>query len=110
MTATPNTAALTALLERVDAGEWWDDLPRPAVLHTDLCWKSFNGSLDAAKALHEAVLQGCAWFIESAYRGDAPTAAIEGHGISVDASNDNPARAWLIAIIRTLAAIKEPKT
>jgi len=36
MTATPNTAALTALLERVDAGEWWDDLPRPAVLHTDL--------------------------------------------------------------------------
>jgi len=99
-----DTQALRDLLVKVEAGEWWGDLPRPDCMHTDLCWKAFNGSLDAAKALHEAVLPGCAWFIESAYRGDAPTAAIEGHGISVDASNDNPARAWLIAILRALIA------
>lgn len=55
-----DTAALTTLLERVEAGEWWDDLPRPAILHTDLCWKAFNGDLNAAKLLHEAVLPGCA--------------------------------------------------
>lgn len=104
----PQTAALNALLERLEAGEWWNDLPRPAILHTDLCWKAFNGDLNAAKALHDAVLPGCAaWFIESSYRGEIPTAAIEGNCISVDASHEIPARAWLIAIIRALIAAAE---
>ncbi len=105
------TAALQALLDRVEAGEFpADTSARDLGIASDglpiikTMYSAFSGSLDAAKALHEAVLPGCAWFIESAYRGDAPTAAIEGHGISVDASNDNPARAWLIAILRALIA------
>ena len=111
MTATPNTAALTALLERVDAGEWWDDLPRPAVLHTDLCWKSFNGSLDAAKALHDAALPG--WDMQiNTYEDDSFEASVS-QPLQVktyDGVSPFMARAWLLAILRALAAIKEPKT
>ena len=103
MTATPNTAALQALLMKVEAGEWWANLPRPDILHTDLCWKAFNGSLDAAKALHDAVLPGYEWLLGKSNAKVFPyndTADIAGsYGMASD-----PARAWLIAILRALIA------
>ena len=108
------TAALQALLERVDAGEWWHDMPRPDCLHTDLCWKAFNGSLDAAKALVKAVCpgahqvnvdwgpSGCGaklfWWPD----GLSDAAQIETQGY-----DDDPARAILAAIIRALIADTE---
>ena len=108
MTATPNTAALQALLMKVEAGEWWANLPRPDILHTDLCWKAFNGSLDAAKALHEAVLPG--WIGNFGTDGFAKVA--KGGRVQtvmeVARVDDNPARAWLIAILRALIAQATP--
>lgn len=95
--------ALAALIEAVEMGEWWGDLPRPAELHTDLCWKAFSGSLDAAKALHEALLPGWEWDVASSdaaavFRGNAL------HGPAELAAAANPARAWLLAILGALAA------
>ena len=114
MTATPNTPALQALLERVEAGEWWDDLPRPAALHTDLCWKAFNGSIDAAKALIEAVCidahqvtvdwgpSGCGAKLVWWPDGLSDGREIASHGYDVD-----PARAMLGAVIRAMIADTE---
>lgn len=64
--------------------------------------KAYNRSLDAAKALHEAVLG--VKFNYSVQKDRASvmtwTHSIEGRTISVD--NKIPARAWLIAIIKAL--------
>ena len=96
---TDHITALRALLAKVEAGEWIGDLPRPTILHTDLCWKAFNGSLDAGKALHQAVLPGWDWLIGS--QGEAAVYFGE-RGPRFDAVNIHPARAWLIAILRAL--------
>ena len=100
--------ALRDLLVKVEAGEWWGDLPRPDCLHTDLCWKAFNGSLDAAKALHEAVLPG--WMGSFATDGFARVAK-GGHVLTVMECchiDNSPARAWLICILRALIAQATP--
>ena len=103
------------LIEAVEGGEWWGDLPRPAELHTDLCWKAFSGSLDAAKALHEALLPG--WkknltFTEFADGSGAVTmfgpladdAGKWDFAPKYEARCNNPARAWLLAILRAVEA------
>ena len=65
---------------------------------------AYRGSLDAAKALHEAVLPGWVWGKNQ-------------HGIWVSksinqvgyyGSSDNPARAWLLAILGALIAKETP--
>lgn len=73
---------------------------------------AFHGSLDAALALHEAVLSG--WRIEEIHQKYSR----EGMGpfyVSLERKNDlanvlamsaSPARAWLIAILRALIAIE----
>jgi len=77
-------------------GDTWSDL-----------LNAYDGYLDAAKALHEAVLPG--W-----------GAAMEAHGWAIvrhptkrfldcQATSDNPARAWLLAILEALIA-QEPDT
>ena len=114
MTATPNTAALQALLERVEAGEAsWNRLasiaedampPKEAALAAT----ANRGSLDAAKALHEAVLPGWHWSLYDdngigIYEAQIEVHDWQGEPIS-GASKCNPARAWLIAILKALAA------
>jgi hypothetical protein len=100
-------AALIELRDKVKAGEFGT----PDTPHCDLpvvhLIQAYCGSLDAAKALHEAVLPGFAWFVQSDYRGDNPEASIEGHCVSVCFESDNPARAWLLAILEALIA-EEP--
>lgn len=108
----PDRNSLAALIEAVERGEWWGDLPRPAELHTDLCWKAFSGSLDAAKALHEAVLPDEGWEVyrTAKYPGMIPGsssykfAAKVGWGTTHRGDADTPARSWLLAILRALAA------
>jgi hypothetical protein len=70
---------------------------------------SYSGSLDAAKALHEAVLPGFAWFVQSDYRGDSPESSIEGYCVSVCFESENPARAWLLAILEALISQESEK-
>lgn len=114
--------ALTDLLAKVEAGAWpedWREVTRAISLRPDdrhlLAQKAFNGSLDAAKALHEAVLPE--WVVNHlTIWGDfcrielCQTHLKDGgmwHGsndLSIDAENRLPARAWLIAIIKALIA------
>jgi len=114
--------ALQNLLERVEAGKYkfngWADQPleRKHMAKVD---DAFNGSLDAAKALHEAVLPGWRPSIELGgfdafnrqrpadqwtavlwYKNPSSILALEGPL----GKNADPARAWLIAILRALIA------
>lgn len=111
MTAT--TDALRALLEAVKAGalpdEDWRlmrDIWSPRNWH-DLGHNvryAFHGSLDAAKALHDAVLPG--WHGSFSTDGFARVAK-GGRVLTVMESchvDCKPARAWLIAILVALIA------
>ena len=81
----------------------------------DLC-AAYDGSLDAAKALHEAVLKGWTmdqmnqWHEDGTPRGWAvhllrhkplPKKREQGSGFGI-----TPARAWLLAILRALHAME----
>jgi len=104
--------ALAELVAKVEAGEWPSRgaylIPgefRPADPGL-----AFQGSLDAAKALHEAMLPGWVW--GCGFDGDDGFGAgVENGGIEfvVHGGADNPARAWLLAILRALHSM-EPDT
>jgi hypothetical protein len=112
--------ALTELLEMVEAG-WPPDIDTPymppfraAFEHgwrARVAWDANQGSLDAAKALHEAVLPG--WRMDALWQGGVLAKnqdvwicrlrciAEDRHAIETDRCGmADPARAWLIAIIR----------
>lgn len=69
-----------------------------------------SGDLNAAKALHEAVLpdEGFEIFRTGKYPGMIPGSspyaycARVGYGTTYRGDSDNPARAWLLAILRAL--------
>ena len=63
---------------------------------------AFIGSLDAAKALHEAVLPGCRWGVGDTRAG----VYINGSYCSEIVETNNPARAWLLAILRALHSME----
>jgi len=82
-------------------------------LREEHCRHAYKGSLDAAKALHESVLpKGEGWEIyrTGKYPGMIPGsspykyAASVGYGTKHQASDDNPARAWLLAMLEALIA------
>lgn len=103
-----DTQALRDLLVKVEAGEaGWNRLatiaedalpPREAALAAT----AYRGSLDAAKALHDAVLPG--WGFAVTQVG----ANIEGPTEFYSDDANNPARAWLIAVIKALIAQATP--
>lgn len=112
--------ALDSLLEKVKAGDdafpdgWgWREFNVFGGCHEySLASKArmaFNGSLDAAKALHEAVLPGwdCTLSIGASHAslsepiGRDPT---RGWYPGPEAEADTPARAWLIAVLEGLKA------
>ena len=73
---------------------------------------AYRGSLDAAKALHEAALPGWGWtitndgFAQLDMDWQDDTREPEYDEVVKEARSDTPARAWLIAILR---AMKEGK-
>ena len=76
---------------------------------------AYRGSLDAAKALHEAVLpDGEGWEVyrTGKYPGMIPGsspykfAARVGYGTTYNGDSDNAARAWLLAILRALHSME----
>ena len=118
--------ALQELLAKVKAGEWCTklalkSLPKSHVSDNHewidpICWASsafHNGSLNAAKALHEAVLPE--WRITHAFgliSGEVAKFNLthnEKPSTYVSATANNPARAWLIAIIEALIAQEKSK-
>ena len=67
-----------------------------------MAWSAYNGSTDAAKELHEAVLPGWWWKV---IHPDPSYAQVGMQGIGdYSAETKDPARAWLIAILRALHA------
>lgn len=104
-------SALTRLAEKVDAGMATpfdfcaDGLPEEIVARNS-AWNAYHGSLDAAKALHEAVLPGWEWHLGPS---NAKVYPYNGSPLkSWSGMADNPARAWLLAILRALAAEEAP--
>ena len=106
--------ALAELIAKVEAGEAWPmgrvaDRYDVGIMgaHWSQAYKACNGSLDAAKALHEAVLPGWTFVIGPAAAhlwrnedyGDPFCAPYEG-------KSDNPARAWLLAILHALHSME----
>lgn len=109
--------ALQTLAEKVEAGEslsgdveFWAALnvvfPRRGALASEVA-KAYHGSLDAAKALHDAVLPGWSANVWSYPEDDADvsvTKAGSGYAKDAEVKGDNPARAWLLSILKALIA------
>lgn len=101
---TTRKEALQELLAKVEAGSpdkddvyaGWPFAMNGEHMHA---WGSYNGSLDAAKALHEAVLPGWEWRLRDTGCAWVWRTATDLQGAR---EADTPARAWLIAIIKTL--------
>jgi hypothetical protein len=102
---TDRKQALIELRDKVMAGEdpgfeaWVDVFFRSAFNAIE----AFNGSLDAAKALHEAVLPGWVYNLAPGFCHVMPPHD-NGDQEATSGFNDNPARAWLIAILEALIA------
>ena len=105
--------ALEALLEEVQEGKWDFRADAPArqvfpyrsASADDLgltAREAFEGSLDAAKALHEAVLPGWGYLVSSQQWIDVWRFDPASTGVPIRGINTNPARAWLIAILKAL--------
>lgn len=89
-------AALRAISSAAhDKGEYW-----PAHDAT----KAFDGSLDSAHRLHEALLPGWAWSIECANAAEIWPKGVLTAAVRAYADGGTPARAWLLAILRALKA------
>ena len=78
----------------------------PCQKTTDLTYSAHRGSLDAAKALHDAVLPGWDWEVAGS-NGAAVFYGPHLHGPAHLAAADTPARAWLLAILEALIS-QEP--
>lgn len=110
--------ALQELREKVEAGELPLLKERAAVFglppNERPLWfgGAFHGSLDAAKQMHETVLPGWGWTAES--NGDAMVyQATNENGLwrtkvhKIGSIPGNPARAWLIAILKALEEMED---
>lgn len=113
------SGALSKLIEAVATGQAPTglDVHRADTGHSDhiaMVLGAFNGSLDAAKALHEALLPGWTTVLgQNAHHGDwsAIVRLTEDGEITHEyygGAEDAPARAWLLAILRAYAAQQEP--
>lgn len=107
---------LDRLIEAVDAGDApWRDI---AAMSYDCGpqiqpWRrtvgeAYNGSLDAAKALHDAMLPGWDYRIETGRR-DIKARVSQPHLLTYNdpSSAETPARAWLLAVLRAYRATQE---
>ena len=109
--------ALDKLIEAVEAGEAW---PRefdviPYMQSRTDAMRAYNGSLDAALALHEALLPG--WIVHdfsnnSRSMGWAMVIASEAGDYHTSHAGgkvgfcDTPARAWLLAVLKAYRSVQ----
>ena len=100
---------MTALDELIAAVEAGDDLPRPLpfpALQAAYVISAYSGSLDAAKALHDALLPEWIACPQIGGKGAGVTVwhcMVEDWDTGDKIHADNmpcPARAWLLAILR----------
>jgi len=134
---TDRKQALTDLLEKVKADEFTPKpggptmnayqefsasaekaLPQDVRAIDLLAYRAYNGSLDAAKALHEAMLPKTAYDLSHWPNGRYHVCLTGTHGragggrwhgrndVRSDGTADCPARAWLIAVLRALVEME----
>ena len=119
--ATAMTDALTRLADAVEAGmatsaDFRAAFPAGNGHDSGAILAAYNGSLDAAKALHDAALPG--WRLTNLCQFEAGHWYARIHHPQGDdwpkweaypfheTTNADPARAWLLAIIRALAQVQ----
>ena len=98
------------LIEAVEQG--WGDLPREMrsramknYWHGLRVKHAHNGSLDAAKALHDALLSDWGWHVSRAFPNWE--AAVWNGGKEAElVGSTTPARAWLLAILKAYEATR----
>lgn len=99
-------SSLDDLIAAVEAGDKWSEAQYAMFGNgTDLVYAyqaAFDGSLDAALRLHEALLPGWEWHLGPSNAKVYPYNGSPGKSWSGMA--DNPARAFLLAILRALKA------
>ena len=103
-----NIESLNQLLESIKAGTYTTELG-VLVFSTEKNYscsialyvsQAYYGSLDAAKSLHETLLPDWIWDVTNDHA--FVTNSINGTQFAPDDYMENPARAWLIAIIKAL--------
>ena len=105
-----DTTALDELIKAVEAGNMRFAEKAMIVLLLDdtrlnqkHMMKAFHGSLDAAKALHEALLPGVNMDM-SIRDGEGSVWVLDSKFKPYPAAWHNPARAWLLAVLRAYRA------
>lgn len=101
-------SALKDLRDKVAAGTATkrDFILSDLVPHDRSAFRAFSGSLDAAKALHEALLPGWGWHcgVYGARVWEYPGDEWHPERRSDVEMPENPARAWLLAILTAFIA------
>ena len=71
-----------------------------------MMYEAFSGSMDAAKGLHEALLSSWPWSVKTLATGGFHAWTNHAYGLRslgyTGVASGNPARAWLIAILRAI--------
>ena len=101
---------LDKLIEAVEAGVDdvnWFPISGHSAAKWGYCQRAYEGSLDAALALHEALLPGCGWKTQKLLCNDYYTADVWGEYAYSEANGTAPttARAWLIAVLKAYREI-----
>lgn len=103
--------ALDKLIDAVEAGDdlpeighgYWQFLPAPACILSARVYH--DGSLDAALALHEALLPGWRWDLDAGCNAGVWNSCDLLPAIAGEA--DTPARAWLLAVLKAYRSIQD---
>lgn len=107
-----NDEKLDALIEAVAAGEEYIERDIQDAFGgyrksevSRMVIGAYHGSLDAAKALHEALLPGYSWYLGHLDEPMLGYCATVSHGHFADSPSwrgfsADPARAWLLAILK----------
>ena len=116
---TQDKTPIRALIEAVEAGTaddfalfyciGYEGLQKALGIYTTRAsagWQAYYGSLDAAKALHEALLPGWEWHLGPS---NAKVYPYNGSPLkSWSGMSDSPARAWLLAILKAYRSQAQP--
>jgi hypothetical protein len=103
--------ALIELRDKVNAGGALGNisgqLMADAWMDKEYFFDAYEGSLDAAKALHEAVLPNYGAGLGMPCTKEYCAELFDENDNSIFAFSDTPARAWLLAILEALIAQEE---
>lgn len=105
--------ALEFLAAAISSGDWGVEASKAARISgsgmDDTMWSAYCGSLDAARELHNAVLPGWRWEVGTNNLHMGPIGSVGNGQRTFAACATDPARAWLLAILRAMIAEERDK-